>query len=233
MKYVNREVYNKQGTDGTENINSFSRYSKNMLETRYNLMLKYFNLEDSVLDLCCGTGHYSALLSYFVDDVVGVDFADVLIEKAKKRRSMARFIVGDARELPFEDQTFDGLISFSALYYIKEIETVFNEMNRVLKDNGVAIIELGNLYSINTVLTRNKDMKSYHVPTSKMKELIRENGFIELEHRRFQVVMSKYYQDQMYEILVRKIDKRTLDEHISTILSPFAFRHTFVLRKWD
>jgi ubiquinone/menaquinone biosynthesis C-methylase UbiE len=204
-----------------------------MMEIRYALMRKYFNVEDSVCDVCCGTGHYSSLLSYQVGNVNGIDFADVLIEKARQRKSLANFIVGDAREMPFEDNQFDGIISFSALYYIKEIDDVFREMHRIMKPNGVAIIELGNLYSINTLLTKGKEMQSYHITTRKMGELIKGNRFVTLEHRRFQVIMSKYFQDDMYKLLSKKIKKKMIDEYISTALSPLAFRHLFVLRKWD
>lgn len=196
-------------------------------------MRKYFNVEDSVCEVCCGTGHYSSLLSYQVSNVTGIDFADVLIEKARQRKSLANFIVGDAREMPFEDNQFDGVISFSALYYIKEINEAFREIHRIIKSNGVAIIELGNLYSINTLLTKGKEMQSYHISTREMSELIKSNNFGVLEHRRFQVIMSKYFQNDMYRLLSKKIRKKMIDEHISTALSPLAFRHLFVLRKWD
>src|SRR5687768_2838518 len=61
-----------------------------------------------VLDLGCGPGHYSGLLSELGADVTGLDYSNAMVVKAREVAAMAKFVVGDMRDLAktFPENTF-------------------------------------------------------------------------------------------------------------------------------
>ncbi|WP_225581714.1 class I SAM-dependent methyltransferase [Myroides odoratimimus] len=63
----------------------------------------------SVLDLGCGTGRLASALAEKGKDVVGVEYAQAMLEKAKKRSSEVKWVQGDARTIRLE-QKFDLII---------------------------------------------------------------------------------------------------------------------------
>lgn len=90
---------------------------------------------------------------------VALDINEKLIRTAEEiaRRklhpslfSKLKFVQGDATTLPFEDDTFDIVVSFSTIEHIAEKDArlrVFNEISRVLKPGGVAIVTVPNKIS--------------------------------------------------------------------------------------
>ena len=96
-----------------------------------------------VLDVASGPGTTAFLLaSEFGAQVDGVDLGDraVAMAGAKARdRGLAeqvRFHVGDAEKLPFEDETFDAVVSECAFCTFPDKPTAAAEMARVLKPGG-------------------------------------------------------------------------------------------------
>lgn len=51
---------------------------------------------------------------------------------------------GDIYSLPFKDDTFDALLMVRATHHFKDMQKVANELYRVLKPGGVAVIEVAN-----------------------------------------------------------------------------------------
>jgi demethylmenaquinone methyltransferase/2-methoxy-6-polyprenyl-1,4-benzoquinol methylase len=64
------------------------------------------------LDVACGTGF---LTRHLHGDVVGLDQSPDMLEEAKRKAPDARFVQGDALELPFEDGSFDRV--FTSFFY--------------------------------------------------------------------------------------------------------------------
>lgn len=100
------------------------------------------NEKSKVLDVACGTGETACFLAEtFGCEVVGIDVSHVMIEKAKKKAKMrglegrTTFILADAHELPFPDNTFDVVISECTLCLLNK-EVALKEMVRVVKPNG-------------------------------------------------------------------------------------------------
>jgi UDP-N-acetylmuramoyl-L-alanyl-D-glutamate--2,6-diaminopimelate ligase len=65
-----------------------------------------------VLDVACGTGIFTRHLH---GEVVGLDQSEAMVEVARRRCPDARFVAGDALDLPFENDSFD--LFFSANFY--------------------------------------------------------------------------------------------------------------------
>ncbi len=93
-----------------------------------------------VLDVACGRGESAFYLSErFGWHVMGIDILWSSIKRARKKAIEsdidAEFAVGDAQNLPFEDRSFDGVISECALCLMDK-ERALREMVRVVRNGG-------------------------------------------------------------------------------------------------
>ena len=99
-----------------------------------------------LLDVACGPGNFTAPLAEELPDdglAVGFDISEPMLTRAVLDNSTARtcYVRGDARSLPFPDETFDAVCCFGALYLIPEPFGVAREMVRVLRPGGrIAIL---------------------------------------------------------------------------------------------
>jgi len=73
---------------------------------------------------------------------VGLDLSDAVLELARENAqesgvsSRVSFEKGDAEDMPFEDDTFDLVISGNTLHLVKNPVRMFSEIQRVLKPGG-------------------------------------------------------------------------------------------------
>ncbi|WP_456421751.1 class I SAM-dependent methyltransferase [Thermococcus sp.] len=93
-----------------------------------------------VLELGVGTG-LNLPLYRNVEEVVGVDISEKMLEKARKKRAKVRttLIRTDARKLPFPDESFDTVVSTFFLCVLPEKRGVIGEIRHVLKPDGVLL----------------------------------------------------------------------------------------------
>ena len=96
-----------------------------------------------LLDIGCGTAPMISLLKekYPSKKYTGIDLTPRMIEVAKsKNLDNAEFIVGDAENLPFKDNSFDIIINSQSFHHYPNPQSFFNEVSRVLKPNGKLIL---------------------------------------------------------------------------------------------
>jgi SAM-dependent methyltransferase len=97
-----------------------------------------------VLDLGCGSGRSTRILKQMGADVVGVDISSGLISAAKSAAPEIEFVVADAQQLPFEDESFDTVMfSFNGLDYVNPRQRrtkAVQEIHRVLKAAGIFMV---------------------------------------------------------------------------------------------
>ena len=104
--------------------------------------LKKDNFED-LLDVGCGTGPMVELLaSEFPDKrYTGLDLTPRMIEVANaKGIENARFIVGDAEDLPFDDASFDAVICANSFHHYPNPQMFFDGVARVLRPGGMLVL---------------------------------------------------------------------------------------------
>lgn len=99
-----------------------------------------------VLDVACGTGNTAIPEAKRGADVTGVDIASNLIEQARARAETegvkAKFDVGDAEDMPYEDATFDAVVTMFGAMFAPRPDVTAAEMKRVCKPGG--LIAMGN-----------------------------------------------------------------------------------------
>lgn len=94
--------------------------------------------ESKILDLGCGTGTLTTQLTNFAGTVIGVDSSYDMIEKARSQFNNIEFIVGDALNLPFENE-FDVVFSDAVFHWIENHDLLLKNIHRALKDNDFRI----------------------------------------------------------------------------------------------
>jgi SAM-dependent methyltransferase len=95
---------------------------------------------ERVLDVACGSGTAALVAARRYCDVVGLDYVDALVERARRRAAAddldAEFVVGDAQDLPFPDASFDAVISVYGVQFAPDQEKAAAEMLRVCRPGG-------------------------------------------------------------------------------------------------
>jgi len=94
----------------------------------------------TLLDVGCGTGHWSAFFAEMGYRVTGVDIAPRMIEVARAAVSSCRFEVADASQLPFEDSTFDIVSAMATLEFLPDPAAAIAEMARCAKEGGHLLV---------------------------------------------------------------------------------------------
>lgn len=98
-----------------------------------------------VLDFGCGSGYGTHLMAAHCQEIFGVDIAADAVDFANERYSgdnLEYRQIGniETTPLPFDDGTFDAVISFQVMEHIEQVDKYLDEIRRVLRDDGIVII---------------------------------------------------------------------------------------------
>lgn len=207
--------------------------------TKLNILQKHSNSGSVVLELGCGNGNFAVKLAPYVKRICGVDFTAEMLASFKKKImtegiANVTLVNADMSELPFPKDTFDLIFSYSAIYYVREQDKAISQSYRALKENGIAVFEFANLYSIDGLhfKTRFKFFQNF-TNLFMAKKLLRRYGFNIVKIRYFQFVPNFLKKGIIRRILEHDIGSKTLDERISSLpfIRIFAFRLIFICNK--
>jgi len=139
-----------------------------------------------VLDVGCGTGRMIENLKKFGAKTVGLDVSKEMLRVARKKFLSTELVLGEVENLPFEDLTFDMVIATFVIVHLADLRLAFEEVYRVLKDDGIFILTNINQRKA-PKLKIGKDeivIKSfYHRPEIVLQEL--KDCFFEIEKEEF------------------------------------------------
>jgi len=85
-----------------------------------------------VLEVGCGTGHFTRWLAGQQLRAVGLDISEVMLAEAR-RRDGVEYVHGDAQALPFADQTWDLVALITTLEFVPDPERAILEAMRVAR----------------------------------------------------------------------------------------------------
>jgi len=249
----NQEIYDRHYTGNQLQLNASCDYDREIIRLRQAYISKYGHGKD-VLDLCCGSGSYLIPELHNIRFAFGVDFSANMLKCFRERLGGAfpenlSLSQEDACELSLPDNCVDLVFSYTALYYVPNIGRALKQVARVMRSGGVGVFELGNLWSLNTLVCNYQYKhehwaKPFYIPFSTMAKLIADAGLEVVERRSFQLLpmygtprglfwlaplLSPYWK----KLMGISIRGKLLDERLSTIFpfSRFAFRHFWVVRK--
>lgn len=97
----------------------------------------------SILDVGCGTGSHLELYLRYKCNLYGLDLSPSMLNVARERMGdTAQLDLGDATNMPYEDNKFDLVISMLSLHEMppETRSAVLNEIKRVLKDDGQILL---------------------------------------------------------------------------------------------
>jgi ubiquinone/menaquinone biosynthesis C-methylase UbiE len=114
-------------------------YGKFIDRQERKILNKLFSKKDElVLELACGSGR---LLNYAV---YGVDGSQEMIKIAQQKYPNKEIFYSDAEILPFENNSFDAIISFHFFMHLdkEKLLKILEECSRVLKPGGRLIFDI-------------------------------------------------------------------------------------------
>lgn len=106
------------------------------------------NKADSALDVAAGTGIFSRALAPSVSQVTSLDLSPDMIRQGNQENeqhqiSNIQFVQGLAENMPFEDNSFDLVVSRLAFHHFTNPYKVFREMVRCgKKESTIAVIDM-------------------------------------------------------------------------------------------
>ncbi|MFH0874130.1 MAG: class I SAM-dependent methyltransferase [Candidatus Komeilibacteria bacterium] len=123
----------------------FFEVSRRILENNFAgekaVIAKYWSREisGSILDIGCGTGEFSRLFP--PEQYLGLDINPDYIAYAKRKQPY-QFMVGDATQLTFSDQSFDKVLMIGVLHHLDDTlsRAILSEIKRVVKIGGRVIL---------------------------------------------------------------------------------------------
>ncbi|MFH1564081.1 MAG: class I SAM-dependent methyltransferase [Nitrospirota bacterium] len=121
------------------------------------------NPSKKILELGCGTGEYTLRLAKTGSKIIAIDISLPLINQAKQKikATNVNFVIADAENLPFKDNTFDAVVGNAVLHHL-DLDSALEEMKRVLKTGGkIAFTEPNMLNPQNLVVKNIKIVKRW------------------------------------------------------------------------
>lgn len=118
------------------------------LDLALNLMLENLDLSSKkcvIGDFGCGLGIFTRSIGklFSHSKIIGLDYTKSLIHTQKLCPSdNTMFSMGDVQNLPFKPDSFDFIVSLDVLEHVDDPITALQEINRVLKDDGVFLVSV-------------------------------------------------------------------------------------------
>jgi len=123
------------------------------MKDRGKLLVEQLSKDSLILDVGSGRGYFAKQLVEAGYRVIGIDFESNIIKKTNESvkdwglAGKLKFVEGDALDIPFTDDSFDGVCDFGLMenLYEEDWAQYASEVSRVLKPGG---------FYLNTSLSR-------------------------------------------------------------------------------
>lgn len=130
-------------------------------------------IQGRVLEVGCGTGIFLKRLQDMGRTLHGLDYTNGMLKVAQHKLGdiSTRLVCGDAQTLPYASDSFDVVYSFKVLAHLPHIDWALAEVRRVLRPDGVAVLEFYNRHSIRYLLYRGGYFHQWHSPNKIRQQL--------------------------------------------------------------
>ena len=135
IKNLMKEEDEAQPVDSNEPIN------------RYRFISQFIEKTDNILDIACGNGAGTRIISDFAKEVFGIDYDEKYINNAKSKFSKPnlKFILGSDELLEEFKEQFDKVICTHTMEHVSDDKLFLKRIKYSLKPNGKLILEVPRL----------------------------------------------------------------------------------------
>jgi ubiquinone/menaquinone biosynthesis C-methylase UbiE len=145
MKQTTKKYIKKTVQFYDRNTDQYIKNTRKLQDKEW--IIKFASLlpkKAKMLDIGCAFGRDCQFFVRKGFNTYGIDLSKQLIKKAKQLVKGANFLVMDMLTLRFSNSYFDGIWCSATLIHLKKVDVprALQEMNRVLKKNGILYINL-------------------------------------------------------------------------------------------
>jgi len=97
-----------------------------------------------ILDVGCGTGRFTNILTRMGAKVTAIDPSPEMISYAKRQFKECRFEIGDIKNMRFPDDSFDVVVAMRVLIHFHDKKKALEEMVRVVKPGRMVVFDCAN-----------------------------------------------------------------------------------------
>lgn len=179
----------------------------------YILEAKALGPKSRVLEIGCGSGNNTVLMEAASEaEVYGLDESAGMLDKAVKKSKNIHFMQGDAETLEdIHDGSFDAVYMVDVIHHIKDIASMFRNIYRVLKKEGIVFVftdthekiineRLTSKYFPESIIV---ELERYQ-PTEEILEVMKHSGFMDV---RLEEPISREASD-IGEYLIRVVEAK-------------------------
>lgn len=139
-----------------------------------------------ILDIGCGPGHTTKLLTDMGLSIRGIDISAEMINQAKNNYCDLEFSIGNMLKLDLTNNSIGGVVSFYAIVHFShnQVRECFREIFRVLKDNGIFLLAFhvgDHFIHIDEFLGKKTDIDFMFFKCEDIKSFLQEAGFKKIE----------------------------------------------------
>ena len=146
---------------------------------------------DRVLEVGCGSsGELTKFLATVGGKVTAVDISEEAVESVKKKLESIDNVdvyVADAQELKFPSQSFDAIVSYRTLHFVRDVPAFAKEADRLLKPGGKLIV--------------------ISSPLAELKKIPGEQG----DDKEIQRVFTDFYSNTFAKELIKYWDNKVME----------------------
>lgn len=168
-----------------------------------------------ILDIGCGTGFLTGLLAKMGHQVIGIDLTEEMIHYAHTFATMeafdADFLVMDAEQLQFENESFDVVIARNVTWTLPHVEQAYQEWLRVLRPEGVLVNIDGNYGA--SAMNDTEDLPEHHAHQQLSYETLSECEAIQ---RSLEISKQERPSWDIHFLLQQSIAKLSVDMRLSS-----------------
>jgi ubiquinone/menaquinone biosynthesis C-methylase UbiE len=110
----------------------FGSFAVRQEEALLHHQLQHFTGANSLLEVGCGTGHFTRWFAKQGLHVTGLDASPAMLEQARLRNG-TNYLLGDAQALPFANQRFDLVALITTLEFVTDPVQALREALRVAR----------------------------------------------------------------------------------------------------
>lgn len=108
-------------------------------EILFGMIFEYIKPGDTILDIGIGTGLSAIYFHKFGLKVFGLDYSSEMLEICKQKKitvDLKQFDINQS-PLPYPSNFFDHVSANAVLYFIANLDNIFNQISMIIKKNGI------------------------------------------------------------------------------------------------